>query len=143
VTDLSTAFLDRRELLPGWHEDWVLAERERLRSMRLHALEALVNHLRCRGRFSAAIDVALDLIRMEPLRESAHRSLISVYLDEGNVAEAIRQFRNFCRLLDVELGVGPSALLTSLLAPHFARKNTRWIPGDDDQVTQRLIQRRP
>jgi DNA-binding SARP family transcriptional activator len=29
------------DLLPGWHDDWVLVERERLRQLRLYALETL------------------------------------------------------------------------------------------------------
>src|SRR4051795_10446356 len=35
----------RGELLPGWYEDWVLLERERLRQLRLYALEALAEEL--------------------------------------------------------------------------------------------------
>ena len=31
----------RADLLPDWDEDWVLVEREQLRQLRLHALEAL------------------------------------------------------------------------------------------------------
>jgi DNA-binding SARP family transcriptional activator len=35
----------RGELLPGWYDDWVLLERERLRQLRMHALEALAGKL--------------------------------------------------------------------------------------------------
>jgi hypothetical protein len=34
------AMLSGEDLLPGWDEDWVLLERERLRQLRLHALDA-------------------------------------------------------------------------------------------------------
>src|ERR1700761_3040759 len=43
----STAALD---LLPGWYDNWVLFERERIRQRLLHALEALSRHLVATGR---------------------------------------------------------------------------------------------
>ena len=33
--------LEALDLLPGWYDDWVMLERERLRQRVLHALEAL------------------------------------------------------------------------------------------------------
>src|SRR4051812_32663709 len=35
------AGIDALDLLPGWYDDWVLLERERVRQRLLHALEAL------------------------------------------------------------------------------------------------------
>jgi DNA-binding SARP family transcriptional activator len=103
------------ELLPGWYDDWVLFERERLRQLRLHALEALAMTLAEQGRFAAAVHVGLAAVRIEPLRESAHRAVIRVHLAEGNVTEAVRQYRFCRRLFEQELGLEPSALLTGLI----------------------------
>ena len=103
------------ELLPGWYDDWVLFERERLRQLTLHALEALAGRLLACGQFGAALDAAYAAIRSEPLRESAHRMLIRVHLAEGNCAEALRAYRSCADLLDRELGLAPSARLTSLV----------------------------
>ncbi|SNX55711.1 DNA-binding SARP family transcriptional activator [Streptomyces sp. TLI_55] len=105
--------LTGEDLLPGWDEDWVLLERERLRQLRLHALDALAEALTRQGRPALAVEVAWAAVRAEPLRESAHRALVSAHLAEGNVGEAVRHYEAFCRLLDEELGVGPS--------PRFAR----------------------
>jgi DNA-binding SARP family transcriptional activator len=103
------------ELLPGWYDDWVLFERERLRQLRLHALEALAVTLAEQGRFAAAVQVGLAAVRIEPLRESAHRAVIRVHLAEGNVTEAVRQYRFCRRLFQQELGLEPSTLLTGLI----------------------------
>jgi DNA-binding SARP family transcriptional activator len=103
------------ELLPGWYDDWVLFERERLRQLTLHALEASAERLLACGRFGAALEAAYAAIRSEPLRESAHRILIRIHVAEGNGVEAVRAYRCCADLLDRELGLAPSASLTSLV----------------------------
>ncbi len=118
--DGSEALALGHELLPGWDDDWVLFERERLRHLRLHAMEALVRGLAAGGRYAEAADVGLMLISVEPLRESAHHALIDVHLAEGNVVEARRQFELCRRLLRSGLGVPPSARLVALLEPAAA-----------------------
>jgi len=95
-------------LLPSWDEDWLLVERERLRQLQLHALEALAVRLRKLGRYPEAIDAALRAKAIEPLRESVHAVLIDVCLDEGNVAAAHGYLRQYSTLLDAELGLRPS-----------------------------------
>ncbi|HEY7043084.1 MAG TPA: BTAD domain-containing putative transcriptional regulator [Nocardioidaceae bacterium] len=103
------------ELLPGWYDDWVLIERQRIRQLRLHALEALALTLARKGCFALGLEAALAAVRAEPLRESAHRTVIDVHLLEGNVVEALRQADYCRRLLREELGLDPSPLLLATL----------------------------
>lgn len=110
------------ELLPGWYDDWVLFERERIRQLRLHALETLAGRLTVAGRYGEAIDVALTAVRLEPLRESATRSLILAHLGEGNLIEAVRCFESFREQLAVELGVHPSPQLAQLVQSCLTRQ---------------------
>ena len=63
------------DLLPDWYDDWLQDEREGLRQTRLHALESLARQLSESGYYADAIQAALAAIRLEPLRESAHRAL--------------------------------------------------------------------
>lgn len=105
------------ELLPDWYEEWLVDERERLRQIRLHALEKLSGVLSRAGQHSDAIQAALAAIRLEPLRETAHRTLIEAHLAEGNWSEARRQFRCCQRLFMDELGVEPTASMRRLLEP--------------------------
>lgn len=117
IGDPAAAALYRAgELLPDWYEDWVLIEREHFRQLRLHALEALCADLAKAGRFAEAARAGLAAIRDEPLRESAHRALISAYLAEGNPSEAVRHFKLFRRVLDDQLGLTPSQLMLDLMA---------------------------
>src|SRR6516162_10593144 len=78
---------DAMDLLPGWYDDWVIFERERLRQLQLHALDALAGRLVELGRYADALEAAMESARIEPLRESANRMILAVHLAEGNTAE--------------------------------------------------------
>jgi DNA-binding SARP family transcriptional activator len=103
------------ELLPGWYDDWVLLERERLRQLRMHVLEVLADKLIHAGRFGEAVQAAYAAVRDEPLRESAHRAVVRVHLAEGNLVEALRAYRSFRDALDRELGVMPTRQMEELM----------------------------
>lgn len=96
------------ELLPDWYSDWVEGERERLRLLRLLALEAAAEHLLGEGRYAEASRAALAALWTDTLRESAYRLLIRAQLGQGNTAEALRQFGLLRDALGAELGLEPS-----------------------------------
>lgn len=103
------------ELLPGWYDDWVVFERERLNQLRLHAMERTAALLTHRRELDTALQLALEAVRVEPLRETATAVLMSVYLAEGNVSDAIHQYAVFEDLLKRELGLDPSPTLRELV----------------------------
>jgi DNA-binding SARP family transcriptional activator len=105
----------RGELLPGWYDDWVLLERERLRQLRMHALEALADRLAAARRYGEAVQAAYAAVGAEPLRESAHRTVIRVHLAEGNFGEAARAYDAFRTMLADELGVAPTRQMSDLV----------------------------
>jgi DNA-binding SARP family transcriptional activator len=115
-----TAFAPSRpvrggELLPGWYDDWVTFERERLRHVRLHGLEAAARRLADGGQYAASLEFALEAVRSEPLRESAHRAVILAHLAEDNAVEALRAYERFRGLLREQLGMEPSENLAHLV----------------------------
>jgi len=113
------------ELLPGWYDDWVLLERERVRQLRMHALEQLAERLVAVGRFGEAVQAASAAVRAEPLRESAHRVLVHVHLMEGNTVEALREYDSFRTTLAAELGVAPTPLMDRLMQPILRVRRNR------------------
>jgi DNA-binding SARP family transcriptional activator len=119
----------QRDLLPEWDEDWLLAERERHRLLRLHALERLCARHREQGRFHLALRAGLAAVTSEPLRESAHRELIAVHLAEGNHAEALRQYDTYRRHLRLELGLSPSPAIRSVVAHLLGRPADARVAG--------------
>ena len=105
------------DLLPGWYDDWVIFERERLQHLRLRALEAMAEAALLRGRADLALEAALEAIAVEPLRESGHLLVVRAHLLAGNRAAAVREYRIYQARLSRELGIAPSAGLEELLRP--------------------------
>jgi DNA-binding SARP family transcriptional activator len=103
------------DLLPDWYDDWLLIERERFRQLRLHALETLCERLTAASRHGAAVQAGLAAVAGEPLRESAQCVLMRAYLAEGNVGEAVRQYRSYRRILRDDLGLEPSQLIMDVV----------------------------
>lgn len=102
--------LDRlsSDVLPDWEEDWVEVERERFRQVRLHLLERLAQRASERQHYDRALQAALTAVAGDPLRESAHRQVMTIHLAEQNPAEALRQYEACRRALRTELGLAPS-----------------------------------
>ena len=103
------------ELLADWYDDWVIVERERMRHLQLRALEALCRCLTDQGRHAEAVEAGYAAVAAEPLRESGHRAVIEAFMAEGNLSDAVRQYRICRRMLDERLGVGPSPALEQMM----------------------------
>jgi DNA-binding SARP family transcriptional activator len=96
------------ELMPGWYEDWVVIERERIDQLWMLFLEVLVDAFLRRGAHAEALDVALRLVAADPLRDGSQRALIRVYESAGNHGQAARQVERYRALMADELGGQPS-----------------------------------
>lgn len=105
------------DLLPGWYDDWVLLEKERLQHVRIRALEALAERELACGEPELALIASWEAAALEPLRESAHAIAIRAHLRAGNPAAAVREYEDFRRRLQTELAVAPSPELARLVRP--------------------------
>jgi DNA-binding SARP family transcriptional activator len=136
-SELVAPRLDREalDLLPGWYDEWVIFERERLRQRLLHAMESLVRQLIARRSFADAVEVAMSAVSVEPLRESAQRVLIEAHLAEGNLVEARRVYAAYHRLIGEELGILPSDELAKIL--RISVKSAAQLPRIDARSLSR------
>ncbi|HUJ82631.1 MAG TPA: BTAD domain-containing putative transcriptional regulator [Candidatus Acidoferrales bacterium] len=105
------------ELLPDWDDEWVVADRERYRMLRLEALERAASALIERCYFGDALIAALAAAQAEPLRESSWRLVVQAQIARGNAAEAIHSYHEYRSLLHQELGLEPSPLMDQLIQP--------------------------
>lgn len=106
---------DALNVLPGWYDDWLTADRERIRGLALHGLDVLSNGLRHAGRSAEAIEAALLAVGCDPLRESSQIALVRAHLGEGNHVEARRAYARYHRQLSTEVGIEPSPEFTRMI----------------------------
>lgn len=104
------------DLLPGWHEEWLLAAHERFRMLRVQALETACRTMTAAGQFTLATQAGAAALAAEPLRESAAEALIEAHLAQRNRFEALRCFRSLAQRLESELGVEPDPSLSERLS---------------------------
>jgi DNA-binding SARP family transcriptional activator len=88
--DAERALTSEGDLLPSWDDEWLIVERERLRQIRLHQLDAEAIRLLGDRQFGLALAAAYAALGADPFRESALQTIIAVHLAEGNRAEAAR-----------------------------------------------------
>ncbi|GAA1292723.1 bacterial transcriptional activator domain-containing protein [Saccharothrix xinjiangensis] len=117
VPDPDAVALLRADLLPDWDHPWLLAEQDWWREARLRALEVLSGRFRSAGDRHRAHQAALAAVHSDPLRESAHRTLVELHLAEGNPAQALRQYTAYRLRLRSELGLEPSPEIHRLVRP--------------------------
>jgi DNA-binding SARP family transcriptional activator len=97
------------ELLPGWYDEWLGAERDRLRRLALAAIDEVVPHLEARGELDIALRHAERALAFDPLAEASYRTLIRLHDARGDRARALRIYHECVTTLQDELGVEPSA----------------------------------
>ena len=95
------------DLLATWEDEWLAAERERLRRLQLEALHRLATHHRALGEYETAASFARRALDMEPLSERNHRNLIALLYLCGDRATALTAYDRLAHLLEDEYGVGP------------------------------------
>jgi DNA-binding SARP family transcriptional activator len=95
------------DLLPGYYQDWILFERERLQNMYLLMLDKLIVHLQFNGEYEVAQGYGATILRYDPARERTHRQLMHLYSLAGDRTSALRQFERCVLALKQELGVKP------------------------------------
>jgi DNA-binding SARP family transcriptional activator len=108
------------DLLPGWHEEWLMPLCSRFHELRVQALEAACRTMTASGHLALATQAGSAALTAEPLRESAAEALIDAHFAQCNRYEAMRCYRTLAERLNEELGVTPNAKLAARFAENIA-----------------------
>jgi DNA-binding SARP family transcriptional activator len=103
------------DLLPDWSEEWLTDHQFNFHRLRIDALEALSRLLAAGGQYGAAVQNALVAVQADPLRDSAHETLIRACVAQGNRNDALAHYRNYRTVLQTELGLDPPPHLDRLV----------------------------
>jgi WD40 repeat protein/DNA-binding SARP family transcriptional activator len=105
----SSLALYKGELLPGFYEEWILLERERIRSRFDNKMEQLLARLIAAERWTAVQEQAERWLAMGSCMEPAYRALMLVYGARGDMAKVSHVYQQCMAALDEQLGLEPSA----------------------------------
>ncbi|MFI4981004.1 MAG: BTAD domain-containing putative transcriptional regulator, partial [Nevskiales bacterium] len=90
-------------------DDWMTAERERLRRLAVRALADLARHHETQGEYTAALAMLDRALAFDPLQEDLQREALRLHYLAGDRTGAIRRYAHLRQLLDDEMGVLPMA----------------------------------
>jgi DNA-binding SARP family transcriptional activator len=113
------------ELLPGYFEEWILPERQRLAEMYLQAHLQLVKYQEQAGDLTSALQWAWRAVRAEPLCEELQCQLIRLLVATGQTEPALRQLREFERLLREDVSTEPGEEICALAASIAGARSQR------------------
>jgi tetratricopeptide (TPR) repeat protein len=122
-------------------EDWLMAERERLRELALEALARLLAQQRREGAAGPALRTALRLLAVDPLQESVHRTAMRLYAELGRRGSALHQYQVCLGILQTELAVEPEAETRQLYQEILTRPPALHSPDASDGSSGRATLR--
>ena len=106
-------------------QDWILAERARLRERALGAMSRLLAHYMNSSATDRAMALAVRLLAIDPLQEPVHRTLMQLYARQGRAASALRQFQICREILQRELATSPDPATATLYREIQAERRAR------------------
>ncbi|MCX7838060.1 MAG: NB-ARC domain-containing protein [Anaerolineae bacterium] len=104
----TAADLYRGDLLANCYDDWLIAPRERFRTMYVDLLLQLVQWWRTYSDYARANHYAQRVVAIDPTNEKAHQHLIVNLIALGDRSAAYKQYKECERILRDELNVEPS-----------------------------------
>jgi DNA-binding SARP family transcriptional activator/predicted ATPase/Tfp pilus assembly protein PilF len=126
-------------------EEWLLAERERLRQLAIQTLHRLSTAYTIRGEYAAAIDYCNRLLALEPWREESHQQMMMLLARTGQQSAALAQYETCRRILAEALDIEPLPETTALyqrlkargqVAPHNLPPQTTPFIGRETELAR-------
>jgi WD40 repeat protein/serine/threonine protein kinase/DNA-binding SARP family transcriptional activator len=96
------------ELLPGFYEDWVFAERERLKTVFEGKMDLLLDRLVAESRWEEAVRWGERWISLGFTPEHAYRAMMIAHAGLGDIGKAAAVYERCVLALESDLGVQPS-----------------------------------
>jgi two-component SAPR family response regulator len=133
-------FLDGFTINEERFDQFVLGERDRLHRLALRAHFQLAELQSKRGAIDEAIGTAQRSLRIDILQEPVHRQLMRLYLQSGDVVEALQQYETCAKVLKRELRIEPDTETKTLHREIVQlRARTAAGAGEDDRRQKSVL----
>ncbi|HEV7485202.1 MAG TPA: response regulator [Thermoanaerobaculia bacterium] len=136
-------FLDGFSINEERFDQFVTGERDRLHRVALRAHAQLVE-LQAKHALDDAIGTAQASLRLDVLQEPMHRTLMRLYLQSGDVVEALQQYESCAKVLKRELRIEPDAetkaLQREIVQLRARRGEQTAAPADDRKKTILIVE---
>jgi DNA-binding SARP family transcriptional activator len=120
------------DLLPACYDDWVMAERAKLRAEAHGVLVRLRNEAVGRDDHEATIRHAQRIIDLEPTDEAAVRIQMKAHLARGDRSAALRSYHRYAEMLERELAAEPGPAIRAMYRQlHASTPHLEERQGDD------------
>jgi predicted ATPase/DNA-binding SARP family transcriptional activator len=96
------------ELLPGFYEEWVSVERDRLNAYFEAKITRLLEMLQNDGRWGDVLVWGMRWTALGQWPEPAYRALMTAYSASGDLSKAAATYERFSRGVQKDLGIKPS-----------------------------------
>lgn len=135
-------FLDGFSINEERFDQWVLGERDRLHRMALRGHMALLEIQSRKGALDDAIHTAQRSLRIDVLQEPVHRALMRLFMQSGDLVNALQQFELLTKVLKRELRVDPDAETKAVHREIVALRSkiNEEGPGEDAQKTVLIVE---
>jgi len=137
-------FLDGFSINEERFDQFVTGERDRLHRVALRAHAQLVELQAKHGALDDAIGTAQASLRLDVLQEPMHRTLMRLYLQSGDVVEALQQYESCAKVLKRELRIEPDAetkaLQREIVQLRARRGEQTAAPADDRKKTILIVE---
>ena len=113
----------------GEFDAWLARHRDQRRQQRQQALVQQADAAAAAGDVSGALQLATELLTIEPLSEAAHRRLMQLHYLAGDRAAALQAFDRCERALRAELDLAPAAETLALRHTIAQARGGSVLPG--------------
>lgn len=125
-------------LLPGFYDDWVLLERERLQAIYADRLQLLLEHLIQEERWRETREWAERWIAQGQVPEAAYRALMLAHAALGDQAAVSAVYQRCLQALAKEIGVTPSPETVGLFERLTSGQDMPQVKREQPRSTVRL-----
>jgi predicted ATPase/DNA-binding SARP family transcriptional activator len=124
------------ELLPGFYDEWVFIERDRLEAIFEAKNARLLEMLQAEGRWSDVLEWGNRWIALVQWPEPAYRAMMSAYANIGDISRAVATYERFSLGLQREMGMKPSEQTQAL----YKRLKSGWKSDLRTPVNSRTVE---